>query len=106
VRGGEGRGEEGEKIRRKGRREERRKGKENKTAFEAAFEGQSALGVGITEGMCDWKPVFKSLVFSVIERLVRHGRRHWSTAPPESSPDFQLRTLSGTVVHGAIDLLC
>lgn len=62
-----------------GKRERRKN--ENKTDFEAAFEGQSALGVGITEGMCNWRPVFRSLTCSVKEKIVRHGRRNWSMAP-------------------------
>lgn len=42
-----------------GKRERRKK--ENKMDLEAAFEGQSALGVGVTEGMCNWRPVIRSL---------------------------------------------
>lgn len=61
MRRDEGRGGmEGEKTGREMEGKEKKE-KENKTELETAFEGQSALGNGITEGMCNWRPAFKNL---------------------------------------------
>jgi len=57
--GKEGEGREWGDMGGDGKRERRKK--ENKMDLEAAFEGQSALGVGVTEGMCNWRPVIRSL---------------------------------------------